>query len=60
MKNTHSQTDSNDYKNESHIARKKRADIFNSRPRNVRDIVEMIDNADEDEPDPMEYARYIK
>ena len=60
MKNTFSQPDTNDYKNESHIARKKRADLFNSKPRNVRDIIDMIDNADEDEPDPLEYARYIK
>jgi hypothetical protein len=60
MKNTHNQQIDTDYKNESHIARKKRAEVFNNRPRNVRDIVDMIDNADEDEPDPREYARFIR
>lgn len=48
-----------DFENESHIARKQRAESERYRPKNIKQIV---DNFFEDDPDEdlSKYARYIK
>jgi hypothetical protein len=50
--------DAKDYANESHIARKKRAEATQVSTKNRKEILEMID-IDEEE-DLEQYARYIK
>jgi hypothetical protein len=57
MKNSRNNSTDSEYQNESHIVRKKKADIRTEKVRGIRDIVEMIDD---DEVDPYEYARFIK
>ena len=50
--------DAKEYANESHIARKKRAEATPLTAKNRKEILEMIDN--DEEEDLGQYARYIK
>ena len=52
--------DSRDFENETHIARKKKAESKKQHVKNYRDLTKYVDNVDTEEFDVDQYVRYIK
>lgn len=60
MKQFSPSKDSRDFENESHIARKKKAEFSKQTVKNQKDLYQYVDNIDEEEFDVEKYVRYIK
>ncbi len=49
-----------DYQNESHLAKRRKAEAKHQTPRNLKELKEMVDEFDDEEDSLEQYVRYIR